>query len=82
MWRGESKEWTHAPSYPDMPTARFQCSAVVCLAVAGGVGDSVERLSSVEVINTDSKQWYAAPPTPTPWRSMETAINIVGDTYM
>ena len=57
VWRTESKEWTHP--YPDMPTARFQCSAVVCnewLAVAGGVGDSWERLSSIEVMNTDTKQ--------------------------
>ena len=80
VWRAESKEWTHP--YPDMPTARSHCSAVVYnewLAVAGGVGDGVWRLSSaVEVMNTDSKQWYAAPPTPTPWSSMGTAV--VGDT--
>ena len=36
------------------------------------------RLSSVEVLNTDTKQWYAAPSTPTPWSSMRTAI--MGDT--
>ena len=79
VWRAESKEWTHP--YPDMPTARSECSTVVYnewLVVAGGLGDGVGRLSSVEVLNTDSKQWYAAPPTPTPWCSMRTAI--VGDT--
>ena len=68
VWRAESKEWTHP--YPDMPTARAQGSAVVYkkwLVVTGGVGYGV-----------DSKQWYAAPPTPTPWSFMETAI--VGDT--
>ena len=27
VWRAESKEWTHP--YPDMPTARPSCSAVV-----------------------------------------------------
>ena len=77
VWRAESKEWTHP--YPDMPTARSHCSAVVYnewLAVAGGWYGG--RLSSVEVMNTDSKQWYAAPPTPTPWSHMWTAI--VGDT--
>ena len=76
VWRAESKEWTHP--YPDMPTARSQCSAVVYnewLAVAGGWDG--ERLSSVEVMNTDSKQWYAVPPIPTPW-SVRTAV--VGDT--
>ena len=79
VWRAESKEWTHP--YPDMPTARAQGSAAVYnewLVVTGGVGYGVGRLSSVEVMNTDSKQWYAAPPTPTPWSFMETAI--VGDT--
>ena len=37
VWRAESKEWTHP--YPDMPTARSQCSAVAYnewSAVAGG----------------------------------------------
>ena len=79
VWRAESKEWTHP--YPDMPTARSHCSAVVYnewLAVAGGGGYGVGRLSSVEVLNTNSKQWYAGPPTPTPWSTMSTAI--VGDT--
>ena len=36
------------------------------------------RLSSVEVMNTVTKQWHAAPLTPTPWTQMKTAI--VGDT--
>ena len=57
----------------------FSASIVVYnewLAVAGGWDGG--RLSSVEVMNTDSKQWYAAPPTPTPWSRMRTAI--VGDT--
>ena len=33
------------------------------LVVVGGGGD-VGLLSSVEILNTDSKQWYAGPPTP------------------
>ena len=79
VWRAESKEWTHP--YPDMSTARSSCSAVVnneWLVVAGGYGDHLMRLSSVEVLNTDTKQWYLTPPTPTPWSSMRTAI--MGDT--
>ena len=46
--------------------------------MADGLGDDGMMLSSVEVMNTDSKQWYAGPPTPTPWSHMKTAI--VGDT--
>ena len=73
--RTESKKWTHP--YPEMPTARSQCSAVFYnewLVVAGGMGDGDVRLSSVEVMNTDTKQWCASPPTLAPWRSMKTAI--------
>ena len=77
VWKADHNAWTHP--YPEMPTARYSCSAVVYkdwLIVAGGyVG---RRYSScVEVLNTDSKQWYAGPPTPTPWSSMKTAV--VGD---
>ena len=48
--------------------------------VAGGWGGwgVGGRLSSVEVMNTDTKQWYAGPPTPIAWCDMKTAI--VGDT--
>ena len=69
-----SKKWTHP--YPDITTPREACSAVwykQYLVVAGGWGAGV-RLSSVEVMNTDTKQWYAAPPTPRALSSMKTAI--------
>ena len=74
----DNKQWTHP--YPEMHTARSKCSAVVhneWLVVAGGWPASGAILSSVEVMNTNSKQWYAGPPTPIPWRSMKTAT--VGD---
>ena len=80
VWSEDSKKWTHP--YPDMTTPCSSCSAVVYnqhLVVAGGargwgVGD---YLSSVEVMNTDTKQWYAASPTPIAWSQMKTAV--VGD---
>ena len=78
VWRAESQEWTQ--NFPEMPTARFLCSAFVYnewLVVAGG-WDGRVWLSSVDVMNTDTKQWFAGPPTPTPWTSMKTAS--VGDT--
>ena len=76
VWDADNKQWTHP--YPEMHTARDWCSAVVhneWLVVAGG--RSASGLSSVEVMNTNSKQWYAGPPTPIPWSSMKTAT--VGD---
>ena len=78
VWDADNKQWTHP--YPEMHTARWICSAVVhneWLVVAGGMSASGEMLSSVEVMNTNSKQWYAGPPTPIPWSFMKTAT--VGD---
>ena len=74
VWSTDSKEWTHP--YPDMTTPRSMCSAVSYkhwLVVAGGQG----ALSSVEVMNTNTKQWYAGPRTPIAWDDMKTAV--VGD---
>ena len=66
--------WTHP--YPDMTTPRRSCSAVVFnqyLVVAGGRGAG-GWLSSVEAMNTDTKQWYAGHPAPRAWSVMKTAI--------
>ena len=74
-----SRKWTHP--YPEMPTARSLCSVAVFkewLIVAGGVtGGRIPDVSSVEAMNTDTKQWHTGQPTPMPWNSMKTAI--VGD---
>ena len=75
VWTAESNEWAHP--YPHMSTARSSCSAVVYkewLVVAGGDVNGAVSLSSLEVMNTVTLQWYAAPPTPTPWAEMKTAI--------
>ena len=77
VWDADNKQWTHP--YPEMHTARSLCSAVVhkeWLVVAGGWSEDA-KLSSVEVMKTNSKQWYAGPPTSIPWSSMKTAT--VGD---
>lgn len=77
IWQDDIKKWAHP--YPSMHAARCDCSAIAYsewLVVAGGwFGE--ECLSSVEVLNTECKQWYNGPPTPLPWDSMKTAI--VGD---
>ena len=78
VWDADKKKWTHP--YPEMHTARSMCSAVVYkkwLVVAGGWAGA--RLSSVEVMNTTSKQWYAGPPIPIPWSYMRTTA--VGDMH-
>ena len=75
VWRAESKRWTHP--YPDMTTPRSSCAAISYkewLIVAGGNGDGGEILSSVEIMNTVTEQWYTAPPTPVAWEDMKTVI--------
>ena len=77
VWEAKSRKWTYP--YPEMPTARSLCSVAVFkewLIVAGGVsvGGFMSTVSSVEVMNTDTKQWHTGQPMPTPWNSMKTAI--------
>ena len=73
VWCADNERWIHP--YPEMHTACSYCSAVVYnewLVVAGGVAGR-----NVEVMNIDNQQWFAGPPTPTPWYRMRTAT--VGD---
>ena len=79
VWDAGNQQWTHP--YPEMLTERSLCSAVVYrdwLVVAGGLSIDTKNVSSVEVMNTNSKQWYAGPSTPETWSYMRTAV--VGDT--
>ena len=78
VWDADIEQWTHP--YPEMHTARSSCSAVVYnewLVVAGGFTSGGIALSSVEIMNIESKQWYAGTPTCAPWYLMRSAI--VGD---
>lgn len=67
--------WTY--SYPKMPTARCGCSAITekqWLAIAGGQTGKINRVSCVEVLNTDTHQWHSTILTPVPWTDMKTAV--------
>ena len=78
-WDTGSRQWTRP--YAPMPTARCFPSAVVYkqwLIVAGGCTTD-HRISTVEVLDVASNQWYSAPPTPTPWKSMK--CTILGDMW-
>ena len=60
-------KWTK--QFPPMPTKRW-LTAVVCsgrsLVVAGGVGDGNKKLSTVEVMDTETLQWSTASSLPHP----------------
>ena len=65
--QGRYAEWSKI--FPGMPTQREGAAAVsteTALIVAGGVGDGVNRLKTVEVMNTDTLQWATAANLPEP----------------
>lgn len=75
VWNPDARKWIHP--YPDLPTARSRCSAVIhdfWLVVAGGWSVSGGLLCSVDVLNTRRAQWASAPPAPMPWALMKTAV--------
>ena len=77
IWRADSKKWIHP--YPDMPTACHSPSVVTYkewLVVVGGDSDMLKYLSSVNVMNTSSKQWHTVSTAPA-MACMWTAV--VGD---
>ena len=78
VWKTDSSQWTRP--FPPMPTPRFSPSATSYkhwLVVAGGFRGVY--LSTVEVLDIDSKQWSTAPSTPIPWYNMKSTI--LGDTW-
>ena len=59
--KGERRKWVE--HFPPMPTKRA-FTAVMCkgkaLVVAGGKGEGIDRLTKVEIMDTDTLQWSAA----------------------
>ena len=69
VWNEQSKSWTHAYPLPPMITACHSPSVAThnnrWLVVMGGYGD-LTCLSRVEILDTDSIQWYHAASLPQP----------------
>ena len=72
---GSRKKWSK--HFPPMPTKRYW-TAVVCsgrsLVVAGGTGDNYTRLSTVELMDTESLQWFTASSLPHPMTEASATI--------
>ena len=75
VWSEQSKSWTHP--LPPMTTACYSPSVVAhnnrWLVVMGGYGDKT-IISRVEILDTDSTQWYHAASLPQPLSSALPAI--------
>ena len=77
MGEGREKKWL--PNFPAMPTKRYSTAAVCSghsLIVAGGEGGS-NRLDTVEVLNTETRQWSIASSLPQPF--VLATISICGE---
>ena len=70
-----TESWTEI--FPPMPTKR-QCTISVCigtsLIVAGGLGERVTSLTTVEVLNTKTDQWFSVTDLPHPVTSASAAV--------
>ena len=64
---GSGRRW--AKRFPSMPTKRY-CVSALCtgttLIVAGGYGDNDKAIRTIEVLNTETRQWHTAADLPQP----------------
>ena len=75
-WDERSQGWT-CP-FPVMPTSRHSMSVTSYkkwLVVAGGIDKRNSYLNKVELLDTQSGQWYEGSPLPTECSDMSSAIN-------
>ena len=76
---GEGKDSKWAELFPRMPTAHWSLAAV-CRGrnvIAAGGGGGGRELSTVEILETDLRQWSSAASLPHPMRSA--TITVCGD---
>ena len=80
VWNEQARKWTHP--YPPMPTQRSGAAVathtttngIPWLVVAGGYNEASGGCSTVEILDTSTKQWYCAPYLPIPMYKMSSAI--------
>ena len=75
---GSGRRWTE--KFPPMPTKRYHVSALcigTTLIVAGGLGHGDETLKTVEVLNTETREWHTAADLPQPLA--QSSIALCGD---
>jgi len=72
---GSEKKWTEV--FPPMPTERREMTALctgTSLIVAGGIGAFAFMLTTVEVMNTETRQWCTAAALPDPINDFSATI--------
>ena len=77
---GEGKDSKWVELFPRMPTARYDLAAVCRgrnVIAAGGSGGVGRTLSTVEILDTDLRQWSSAASLPHPMKAA--SITVCGD---
>lgn len=71
VWNEKTKRWTNP--FPEMPTrctgaaiAAHLSNDIWWLVIAGGFNDESAACSTVNILDTSTKQWYCGLPLPTP----------------
>ena len=75
---GSVRRWTEI--FPPMPTKRCSVAALctgTTLIVVGGLDDDNQNLKTVEVLNTEIRQWHTAANLPEPMASL--SLTLCGD---
>jgi hypothetical protein len=75
---GSGRRWTEI--FPPMATKRFGVCVLytgTALIAAGGCGDNDKVIKTVEVLNTETQQWYTAADLPQPLA--QSSIALCGD---
>ena len=69
VWDSKVEQWTETTSYPPLPVGRYFSSCALYehyLIVAGGTTSTKQFVTSksVDILDTQDKKWYKAPPMP------------------
>ena len=78
--RESDDRWLYSHPYPPVPLGHSNPACIShqhYLIVAGG-GEMIGSLDRVDILDTDSKQWYVAPPLPCGGSNVQTVV--IGET--
>ena len=79
VWNEQTKRWTNP--FPEMPTrctgaavATHMSNDIWWLVIAGGYDEESVACSTVDILDTSTKQWYCGLPLPTPLYKMSSVV--------
>jgi len=80
VWQTGSKKWTYPFPFMPVPCAFSSATSYKSrLVVVGGFISPATDLTTVQILNLNTKQWYSGPPAPRPLNSMKSTT--IGNTW-